>query len=190
MPKLRAADIASHRRDVRDAVLDAAGALVAEQGLSTLTMAGIAEHAGIGRATLYKYFHEVQEVTTAWHERQVERHYARLETAAHRPGAGAAIDRLRALFEVYAAIAHEEHATEMTALMRRSRHVIEAYERLDGLVRTLLGEAVASGDVRDDIPLAELAAFAVHALDAATHAPSQAAVRRLVKLTMDGLSSR
>lgn len=186
MPKLRAANIPSHRRDVRDAILDAVGTLVAERGLAAVTMAAIAASAGIGRATLYKYFHEVQEVTTAWHERQVERHYARLDAVARRPGA--AIDRLRAVLEVYAAIAYEDHGTEMTALMRRSRHVVEAYARLDALVRTLLGDAAAAGEVRTDIPAAELGAYAVHALEAATNAPSQAAVRRLVGLTLDGLT--
>ena len=186
VPKLRAADISAHRRDVRDAILDAAGALVAQHGLAAATMAAIAERAGIGRATLYKYFHEVQEVATAWHERQVTRHYAKLEAASQRPGA--AIDRLRALLETYAAIAHQEHGTEMAALMRRSPHVVAAYARLDTLVRTLLGDAVAADDVRDDVPVAELAAYALHALDAASSARSGAAVRRLVQLTLDGLA--
>lgn len=185
MPKLRAADIDTHRKDVRDAILDAAGALVAEQGLASVTMLGIAERASIGRATLYKYFHEVNEVTTAWHMRQVDRHYAKLELASKR--SGPAIERLRTVLETYAAIAHAEHATEMAALMRRSPHVVDGYARLDALVRALLDAAIADGDVRDDIPSAELAAYAVNALDAATNAPSAAAVKRLVRLTLDGL---
>jgi len=186
VPKIRAADIRSHRRDVRDAILDAAGALVAEQGLAGVTMAAMAERASIGRATLYKYFHEVQEVTSAWHARQVERHYAKLVAAQSRPGT--AIERLRTLLDTYAALAHEEHGTEMSASMRRSAHVAEGYARLDALIRALLSDAAAAGHVRDDVPVSELAAYAVNALEAASRAASHAAVRRLVRVTLDGLA--
>lgn len=140
------------------------------------------------RATLYKYFHQVEEVATAWHERQVERHYARLEVATHRPGR--AIDRVKALLDIYAVLAHEEHGTERTALMRRTPHVADACARLDTLIQTLLSAAVEEGDVRDDVPASELAAYAVSALEAASSAPSRAAVRRLVGLTLDALSAR
>ena len=54
MPKLWTETIDEHRRAVRDATLDATGALVAEHGLASVTMSRIAEETGIGRATLYK----------------------------------------------------------------------------------------------------------------------------------------
>ena len=56
MPKLWDETIDAHRREVRHAILHATGALVAEHGLLSVTMSQIAEQAGIGRATLYKYF--------------------------------------------------------------------------------------------------------------------------------------
>ena len=55
MPKLWTDTIQAHRREVRDAVLDATAALVGEHGLRAVTMSQIANKIGIGRATLYKY---------------------------------------------------------------------------------------------------------------------------------------
>src|SRR6266849_6773540 len=71
MPKLWTETIEAHRREVRDAILDTTAALVADQGLRSVTMSHIAEETGIGRATLYKYFSGVEAILLAWHERQV-----------------------------------------------------------------------------------------------------------------------
>jgi citrate lyase gamma subunit len=48
----------------------------------------------------------------------------------------------------------------------------------------------SEGALRTDIPAAELSAFALGALDAATGARSKAAVRRLVELVLDALAGR
>jgi AcrR family transcriptional regulator len=63
-----------HRREVRDAILDTMAALVAEHGLLGVTMSQIAEETGIGRATLYKYFPDVEAILLAWHDRQFTAH--------------------------------------------------------------------------------------------------------------------
>ncbi|MEP7020668.1 MAG: helix-turn-helix domain-containing protein, partial [Pseudonocardiales bacterium] len=67
MPKLWTDTIEAHRQAVREATLDTAATLVAERGLSAVTMSRIAEETGIGRATLYKYFPDVEAIMTAWH---------------------------------------------------------------------------------------------------------------------------
>ena len=54
MPKLWTETIEEHRREVREAILDAAWALAAEHGPLSVTMSQVAQAAGIGRATLYK----------------------------------------------------------------------------------------------------------------------------------------
>src|SRR5437879_2235188 len=95
MPTLWNQTIESHRREVRDAILHTAAALVAEHGLHSLTMSQIAEETRIGRATLYKYFPDVEAILVAWHERQVARHLDRL--AEVRDRAHDAGDRLEAV---------------------------------------------------------------------------------------------
>ena len=106
MPKLWNATIEAHRREVRDAILDAAAALVAEHGLLSVTMSRIAAETGIGRATLYKYFPDVEAVLLAWHDRQVTGHLQYL--ADVRDQAGDARERLKAVLEAYAHIHREQ----------------------------------------------------------------------------------
>src|SRR5436305_10812625 len=104
VPKLWRETVAAHRREVRDAILDTTAALVAEHGLHAVTMSQIAEAAGIGRATLYKYFPDVEAILVAWHERHVAAHLAHL--AEVRDKAGDAAERLKAVLEAYALISH------------------------------------------------------------------------------------
>src|SRR5687767_5873493 len=74
VPKLWNDTIEAHRREVRDAILETTAALVAKLGLASVTMSQIAEETGIGRATLYKYFSDVEAILVAWHERQITNH--------------------------------------------------------------------------------------------------------------------
>ena len=71
MPKLWTETVETHRQEVREAILDATGSLVQSRGLLAVTMSDIAEATGIGRATLYKYFPDVEMILSAWHQRQL-----------------------------------------------------------------------------------------------------------------------
>jgi AcrR family transcriptional regulator len=177
--------IEEHRRAVRDATLDATASLVAEHGLRSVTMAQIAEETGIGRATLYKYFRDVESILVAWHERQIAAHLEHL--AALRDRAGNPRERLEAVLGAYARIQQEHHGTELAALLHGGQHVARAQERLRALIRDLLSEGAESGDVREDVAPDELAGYCLHALAAAGVLPSKAAVGRLVTVTLAGL---
>jgi AcrR family transcriptional regulator len=188
VPRLWNETIEAHRRAVRDATLDTTAALVAEHGLASVTMSKIAEETGIGRATLYKYFSDVEAILVAWHERQVTGHLEQL--AQVRDQAGDAGQRLEAVLEAYALIAHKSrghHGTELAALLHRGAHIARAQQQLRDFIRDLLTEAVATGDLRDDVAPDELASYCLHALIAASSLPSKAAVRRLVMVTVAGL---
>jgi AcrR family transcriptional regulator len=185
VPKLWNETIEAHRRAVRDATLDTTAALVAEHGPLSVTMSQIAEETGIGRATLYKYFSDVEAILAAWHERQVTGHLEYL--AQVRDRAGTAPERLEAVLEAYAQISHEQHDTELASLLHRGEHVARAEQQLTEFVRDLLTEGAETGDLRDDVPPDELASFCLHALAAASGLKSKAAVRRLVAVTLAGL---
>ncbi|MEO7119383.1 MAG: TetR/AcrR family transcriptional regulator, partial [Candidatus Limnocylindrales bacterium] len=86
MPKLWAETMDSHRRQVNDAILDATAELVAEQGPLGVSMSGIAERTGIGRATLYKYFPDVQSILVSWHARDFTGHLERLRALSTAKG--------------------------------------------------------------------------------------------------------
>lgn len=189
VPRLWNETIETHRHAVGEAILTTTAALVAEHGLRSVTMSRIAEKAGIGRATLYKYFPDVEAILLAWHERQISQHLEQLAEARDR--AGDAGRRLEAVLEAYALIAHESshghHDTELAALLHRDEHVTHAQHQLRGMVRALLAEAAKAGHVRDDVASDELAGYCLHALTAAGNLPSKAAVHRLVTVTIAGL---
>lgn len=187
MPRLWNETIEAHRAAVRDAILDTTWALVAEHGLLSVTMSRIAEKAGIGRATLYKYFPDVEAILLAWHERHVNGHLEHL--AELRDQAGGAAEQLEAVLEAYALISYhrEHHGTELVAFLHQGEHIVRAQQRLNDLIRNLLTEAAETGAVRGDVAPDELASYSLHALTAASSLPSEAGVRRLVTVTLAGL---
>lgn len=99
---------------MHDDILETTVRMVTEHGLRSATMSQIAEETGIGRATLYKYFSDVEAILVAWHDRHV-------------------------------------------------------------------------GDIRGDIASDELAGYCLFALAMASSLRSEAAVRRLVAVILDGL---
>ena len=188
VPKLWTDAIASHRRTVRDAILDAATDLVARQGLRGVTMSQIAAATGIGRATLYRYFSDVDAVLLAWHERQVDGHLRLLADA--RDSADDPERRLAAVLEAFALTAmasRGRHDAELAALLHLDEHVLRAEHRLRVLIADVLTDAARAGSVRDDIPTDELVGYCLHAISAGGRLSSKAAVRRLINVTLTGL---
>jgi AcrR family transcriptional regulator len=185
MPKLWSDTIESHRREVNDAILETTVALVSKHGLRSVTMSQIAGETGIGRATLYKYFSDVETILVAWHEVQIGSHMNHLFALRH--GTGNAAERLEVVLETYALIQHEHHGTELAALLHRGEHVVRAHHHLRDLIKALLSEGAKTGHFRRDVAPDELAGYCLHALTAASGLPSKAAVRRLVSVTLAGL---
>jgi AcrR family transcriptional regulator len=190
VPKLWNETIEAHRHQVREAILDTIAALVTEHGLLSVTMSQIAEKTGIGRATLYKYFPDVEAILHAWHQRQVAGHLAQLTEL--RDQTGEANQRLEAVLESYALISHERSSHEhpgldLAALLHRGAHVTLAQQHVHDLIKDLLTEVAATGDLRDDVTTDELASYCLHALNAAASLRSKTAVRRLVMVTLAGL---
>lgn len=193
MPKLWDETIEEHRRSVREATLDTTANLVAQKGLRAVTMSEIAENTGIGRATLYKYFPDVETILSAWHQRQISHHLEHLnEVRGH---GRTPIDRLKDVLIAYAHIQrerarhhhHQPHGRELEVLLHSDPQVDKAQRELHQMIRELIEDAVSDGTIRDDIPSPELAGYAIHALDAAGHAQSEAAASRLVTLTLAGM---
>ena len=187
VPKLWSETIDQHRRAVREATMNATAALAAEHGLTSLTMSQIAEASGIGRATLYKYFPDVDAILTAWHEQQVSAHLDHLTRLAAEHSSDHR--RLEVVLEAYALIQHEAHRHHdpSLALLHRDQHLDHAHATLRRFFSDLISDGARSGAIRDDVPAAELASYCLHALAAASRVSSKAAARRLVIVTLDGL---
>jgi AcrR family transcriptional regulator len=207
MPKLWTDTIAAHRRQVNAAILKTAAALVAERGLASVTMSELAEQAGIGRATLYKYFPDVEAVLVAWHEQRVERHIDQLAQARDRSGDAA--QRVDGVLEAYALMLYDGHTRNehpaharrdahgarshggpgggIAELVHRREHVARSERKLATFVAEVLREGAKTGTVRDDVSAEELARYCLHALAGAAGLSSKPAVRRLVAVTLAGL---
>lgn len=185
MPKLWTETIEAHRREVRDAILDTTAARVTERGRLSVTMSEVAQETGIGRATLYRYFSDVESILEAWHERQITSHLEQLREIRDR--GGSAGGRLAAVLQTYALISYEHHGTELAAFLHHGDHVARARHHLHRFIRDLVAEGAAAGQLRADVAPDELATYCLHALGAAGNLPSKAAVRRLVTVTLTGL---
>lgn len=179
--------IDARRQEVRDAILQATSELVAQHGLHALTMSQIAEGAGIGRATLYRYFGDIEAVLAAWHHDQITEHLTQL--VAVRDGAKPA-ERLAAVLETYAALSlrsHGHHDAAAEAVLHRDHQLQHARDKVRALVSEVIADDARAGRVRSDTPPGELAAYCIHAVSAAAELTSQASVRRLLAVTLAGL---
>jgi AcrR family transcriptional regulator len=186
MPRIWTETIAAHRDAVRDATLDATAALVAEHGLTGVTMSEIARQSGIGRATLYKYFPDIESILAAWHQRRITEHLRQLAEVSE---ATAPAGRLEAVLRAYVTQSGQRpsHSGDLPTMLHQGEHVTRAHAHLQEFITALINEAAARGEARDDIPGAELAAYCLHALTAAAAMPSEAAVDRLIEVILAGL---
>jgi AcrR family transcriptional regulator len=185
MPRLWDETIEAHRREVRGAILDTTASLIQEHGLRSVTMSQIAEHTGIGRATLYKYFADVEAIVAAWQERHAAAYLEQFSALHERLGGSA--ERLSAVLEHYAIFQYKSHAAHIGEIVQLGGHRVLAQQQLRGLIQDLMMDAAGTGDVRTDVAPDELVSYCLNALDGAASAPTEAAVRRLVRVTLTGL---
>jgi AcrR family transcriptional regulator len=185
VPKLWNDTIEEHRRTVNEAILDTAAAFVAEHAITSVTMSAIAERTGIGRATLYKYFPDVDSILLAWHERQVSRELRHLIEAGD--ATGSPYTRLETVLTTYAHIRRQHHAEDVAVALHHGEQARRGHRQLREFVRELVTAAAQAGEVRTDTDPDELAVYCLHALGAAGALDSEAAVRRLLTVTLSGL---
>jgi AcrR family transcriptional regulator len=180
----------THRRQVNDAIVDATAELIAEHGPLSVAMSAIAERAGIGRATLYKYFPDVESILVAWHARDFADHLARLEALSETPDVslddvamfvtaqrrhhphGKASDLLGALAHTLA----DAHGAPGPAI---EREIVAALARL---VRRL----VELKQIRNDHDPEVLARWLLHA----AHAPADLDDLAVAQLLVDSLAAK
>jgi AcrR family transcriptional regulator len=186
MPRIWADTIDTHRRQVHDAILDATAELIAEHGPMSVTMSAIAERAGIGRATLYKYFPDVEAILVAWHDRDFADH----------------LDRLRALTQADT-VALADVATFVCAQRRQHPHdagadlvgnlahtlaaIKDTVERdVVAALTSLMTRLAQRKEVRADQEPELLARWLLHAV----HAPTDLDDEAISKLVVDSLAPK
>ena len=142
-------------------VLDATFAEVAEHGLAALTVEAVAVRAGSSRATLYRHFPGGRdELVARTIEREVERFFAAV-MADVPPAAAGVVDHVAGIV-VSARRLLGEHDVLQRLLLEEADAIVPSLATVQPLVATglarhlttVLGEAVARGEVRSDVDVA------------------------------------
>ncbi len=160
MPRRQEADagwqatVDAHKARYRDRIMDAAVELAVTEGASRITMARLAQHAGIGRATLYKYFPDVEQALLGHVERELDRCGDVLDAAAA-PSDATGLERLRgcvaALADYFGSGGHQHgwaslDRAELSAAANRV--VTERMARLIEPVVAVFADGVDDGSIR------------------------------------------
>jgi len=158
----------------RDAVLDAAQSLMAEQGYEAATVAALVERAGIPASSIYHYFGSKEGVLLAVMERGAERFFTELPDLDRR--AGSQLEHMRMLVEVVCSTL-ERHPDFLRILVVMAAqpvnaadgevHAVVSRVRELALVRLREQTRIVFGLAADSAEADHLAHFALAAFDGA-----------------------
>jgi AcrR family transcriptional regulator len=171
----------------REKLLEAASALVAE-GRGELSLAAVAERAGVGIGTLYRHFHNRDALIAALYRNEVERlHDAAGTLAKELPP----LDALKAWLDRYAALMMVKYgfADAMKSAVKSDAEIFtHSRSRLKAALSSLLDAAADAGLVRCDAQAEDiLIAVAAQVSASLSGEGAQKRCERLLGLTIDGL---
>ncbi len=163
------------RGEKRPLILEAATELFAEQGFAAVTVAEIADRAGIGKGTVYEYFSSKDELLFAVFEWMNEGIAQRIRDLLD--GGGATRDRLRQLLALGAEITRDQ--VEMQAVVldfwsasrgtrseeRYNQACAATYRTYRNLVADVIRTGQTAGELRSDVDADAIAAVVVAAMD-------------------------
>ncbi len=189
--------VAEHRDRRRRSIVDATMALVAERGMADVSMADVAKAAGIGRATLYRYFPGVEQIVAEGVLGTVRRHHATLEAATEeqRDPIEAIRVSLQLLLEYFGTEGHRSMSARVNPEQfspEVGRSVHEAFGRVHELLARLVVDAQQAGSLRADLDAAFTAQLLYQMLAAGRGAVVEGrlrpdeAVEQLMRLFLDG----
>lgn len=163
-----------------DRIIQAAFALIGEQGLGAVTMSQIAHEAGVARQTLYNHYEDIDSIIAATIKRHNSESVALLEISLQI--ADSPIDRLEQMVRHFASIGAHTHQTvdlrgalavELQAGLGEYQNVVESH------ISAIIVEGQETGDFRSDISV-EIDTVLIRSLldgvqDLAARSPEQAA---------------
>lgn len=177
MPKIWGETVADHKDRLRATIVESAVALVAERGRADVSMSAVAERVGIGRATLYNYFRDVDQILATYVVGQYDRQHAVLDERL--ADVDDPLEELRISLELvigYFATAEHRDASPIgidTFGPGSQERVDDAQRAFRDRLAVLLARATAAGLLRDDLD----PAFAADALNHLLAAGREAAMR-------------
>lgn len=177
MPKIWGETVADHKDRLRATIVESTVALVAERGRADVSMSAVAERVGIGRATLYNYFPDVDQILATYVVGQYDRQHAVLDERL--ADVDDPLEELRISLELvigYFATAEHRDASPIgidTFGPGSQERVDDAQRAFRDRLAVLLARATAAGLIRDDLD----PGFAADALNHLLAAGREAAMR-------------
>jgi AcrR family transcriptional regulator len=150
----------------RDRLGQAAFSLFDEQGYEQVTVDDIAERAGVGRTTFFRYYRSKEDVIFPDHDRMLEQVASRLGAPGHATILSAVADAARLVLQGYldeGEIARRRYALTSTVSALRDREIVSV-ARYQRVFREFLAERAG-----DPAELAQLRAELVAAAVVAAH---------------------
>jgi AcrR family transcriptional regulator len=163
------------RGEKRPLILRAATEVFAEQGFNSVTVAAIADRAGIGKGTVYEYFSSKDELLFAVFEWMNEGIFDRIHGLIE--VAGTTLERLRSLLDLGAQITREQMEMQAVVLdfwsASRGTKVEERYNQAclttfrsyRRLVASVIQEGQTAGEIRSNVDPEAVATMVVAAMD-------------------------
>jgi TetR/AcrR family fatty acid metabolism transcriptional regulator len=163
------------RGEKRPLILQAATEVFAEQGFASVTVAEIADRAGIGKGTVYEYFSSKDELLFAVFEWINEGIFERIHTLLE--DGGTTHERLQRLLDLGAQITSEQ--VEMQAVVldfwsasrgtkveeRYNQACLTTFRAYRRLVADVIREGQTTGELRSDVDPEAVAVMVVAAMD-------------------------
>jgi AcrR family transcriptional regulator len=169
----------------RDRILDVAKEAFTRSGADT-SLDDIARDAGVGPGTLYRHFPTREELLEAVYRSEVEKLAAAERKFAQEMPPIEALRAWMLLFVDYIAAKHLI-APVLNALVGDPKKVFEAsHAQIWEAIRALVGRAIKSGDIREDLDPIDLLRALIGVANVATSPDWQQSARRLVDILITG----
>jgi AcrR family transcriptional regulator len=163
------------RGEKRPLILQAATEVFAEQGFASVTVAEIADRAGIGKGTVYEYFSSKDELLFAVFEWMNEKIFERIRSLLDE--GGTTRERLQRMLDLGARITREQ--VEMQAVVldfwsasrgtkveeRYNQACLTTFRAYRRLVADVIREGQTTGELRSDVDPEAVAVMVVAAMD-------------------------
>ncbi|MEQ3550090.1 TetR/AcrR family transcriptional regulator [Pseudonocardia nematodicida] len=156
MPKVIGGSLATHREQVRERVFAALRAQLYERGFGSVTLAGVAAAAGVGRSAMYNHFPDRQALLVAFVEAEAARYVGELDAAL--AGAASPSDRLAVFARTQLRRLAEFHLPPGQALAgaldpQAYRRIAAHADPIGDRLTAILADGAADGSMSGDDPV-------------------------------------
>ena len=169
----------------RERILEVAKEAFSKSGVNA-SLDDVAKQAGVGPGTLYRHFPSREELLKAVYRTEAEKLAAAERRFAETLPPVEALRAWMLLFVDHIA-AKQIIASALNALVGDPKTIFEAsYAQIWEAIRALVGRAIESGDIREDLDPIDLLRALIGVANVATSPDWQQSARRLVDILISG----